>query len=61
MTFPISLVGFTVSRREISSSGEMVGPIFIPIGFVMPLKNSICAPVSWRVRSPIQRKWADVA
>ena len=39
----------------------MVGPTFMPIGFLMPRMNSTCAPSSWRVRSPIHSKWAEVS
>lgn len=61
VTLPISLSGLTVLSRSTSSSGSIVGPILMPMGLLRPRKNSTCAPVSWRVRSPIQRKWAEVA
>lgn len=40
---------------------EVVGPIFTPMGFWIPRKNSMCAPSICRVRSPIQMKWAEVS
>ena len=39
----------------------MEGPALTPIGLAMPRQNSTCAPSSWRVRSPIHRKWARVS
>ncbi len=37
------------------------GPHFRPIGFLMPRQYSTCAWSGWRVRSPIQIMWPDVA
>ena len=31
----------------------------MPMGFFRPRRNSTWAPSSWRVRSPIHRKWAE--
>jgi hypothetical protein len=39
----------------------MVGPHFRPIGFFTPRMNSMWAPSSWRVRSPIHSRWALVS
>ena len=33
----------------------------MPIGFLIFDAKSTCAPSSWRVRSPIQTKWADTS
>ena len=37
------------------------GPHFRPTGFLMPRKYSIWAWSGWRVRSPIQIRWPEVA
>ena len=55
---PGSLSGLSASHRRRRSSTGMVGPALTPIGLAMPRQNSTCAPSSWRVRSPIHRKWA---
>ena len=60
VTFPMALVGLTMSRRVTSSEEVVVGPTLMPMGFSMPRKYSTWAPFGWRVRSPIQRKWAEV-
>ncbi len=44
-----------------NSSGFSDGPHFRPIGFLMPRKYSTWPWSSWRVRSPIQIMWPEVA
>ena len=39
--------------------GVVVGPILSPIGLASSSANAMCAPSSWRVRSPTHRKCAD--
>ena len=38
-----------------------VGPSFTPIGLRTRERKSTCAWSSWRVRSPIHRKWPEVS
>ncbi len=45
----------------IASPGAVVGPSFTAMGFLTFDMNATCAPSSWRVRSPIHRKCADVS
>ena len=58
---PGSFSGLSASISRINSSGFSVGTAFEPIGFLTPRKNSTWAWSSWRVRSPIQMKWPEVA
>ena len=44
-----------------ASSTVDLGPSFTPIGFLIFEAKSICAPSSWRVRSPIHTKCADTS
>ena len=44
-----------------SPSAESDGPHFSPSGFLMPRQNSTWAWSGWRVRSPIQIIWPEVA
>ena len=50
---PGLLCGSSRSTYSTASSGVIVGPIFTPIGFAITSANAMCAPSSWRVRSPI--------
>jgi hypothetical protein len=58
---PASSPGLSLSSSFIRSSVVRPGPHFMPIGFLMPLKYSVWAPSGWRVRSPIQSMWPEVA
>ena len=58
---PGSLSGLSFAASASASSGVVVGPSFTPIGLWMWLSSSTCAPSSWRVRSPIQRKWLETS
>ncbi len=51
---PGSRSGSSRSIRVSASSTVVVGPSFTPIGLRIFEANSMCAPSSWRVRSPIQ-------
>ncbi len=51
---PGSLCGSSRSTYSTASSGVVVGPILTPIGLAITSANAMCAPSSWRVRSPIQ-------
>ena len=44
--------GSSRSTYSTANSGVMVGPIFTPIGLAITSAKAICAPSSWRVRSP---------
>ena len=44
-----------------SPSGVSDGPHLSPIGFLMPRMYSTWAWSGWRVRSPIQSMWPEVA
>ena len=44
-----------------SPSGDSDGPHLRPIGFLMPRMYSTWAWSGWRVRSPIQSMWPEVA
>ena len=44
-----------------TSSGVVVGPSLQPTGLRMPAQNSMWAPSSWRVRSPIQTMCAEAS
>jgi hypothetical protein len=69
LPLPIRLISVsrpgTLSRVEpLDSStplGRGVGPILTPIGLASSSANAMCAPSSWRVRSPIHRKCAGQA
>ena len=56
---PGLLCGSSLSTYSTASSGVIVGPIFTPIGLAITSANAMCAPSSWRVRSPIQTVCAD--
>ena len=58
---PASSLGLRTSISRSRSSASSDGPHFMPMGLTMPRQNSTCAPSSWRVRSPIHRKWPEVA
>ena len=58
---PGSPSGSRMPIRRMSSSGLSVGPHLRPIGFLTPRQYSTCAPPGWRVRSPIQTRWPEVA
>ncbi len=47
--------------RVSASSAVVVGPSLTPIGLRMREANSMCAPSSWRVRSPIQTMCPDTS
>jgi hypothetical protein len=54
---PGMFCGFSFSHSSIAVSGDVPGPILTPIGLAIRLMKSMCAWSSWRVRSPIHRKW----
>jgi hypothetical protein len=56
---PGTLSGLSASIRRKRSSGSRLGPHFMPSGLSTPRRNSTWAPSSWRVRSPIHRRWAE--
>ena len=58
---PGSRFGSSLSIERSASSAVVVGPSFTPIGLRTRERKSTCAPSSSRVRSPIQRKCAEVS
>src|SRR5215813_4799491 len=58
---PASFSGLRMSTSRNSSSGFCDGPVFSPSGFLMPRQYSTWAWSGWRVRSPIQTMWPEVA
>ncbi len=58
---PSTSSGFRRRASSSATSGVVVGPSLTPTGFATRERKSTCAPSSWRVRSPIHRKWADVS
>jgi hypothetical protein len=56
---PGMLVGLSRSASAIASAAVDVGPNLMPNGLWIVDMNSTCAPSSWRVRSPIHKKWAE--
>ena len=58
---PGSRFGSSLSISASASSASCLGPSFTPIGLRTRERKSTWAPSSWRVRSPIHRKWAEVS
>ncbi len=58
---PGSLFGFSRSTRVTASQGVVEGPSLTPMGLRTCEANSMWAPSSWRVRSPIQIMWPEVS
>ena len=58
---PGSFSGLRMSISRSISSTLDDGPHLRPSGFMMPRQNSTWAWSGWRVRSPIQTMWAEVA
>ena len=56
---PGSLCGSSRSTYSTACSGVIVGPILTPIGLAITSAKAMCAPSSWRVRSPIHTLCAD--
>ena len=51
--------GFSFSHSSSTKSAAVPGPILQPIGLPTPRRNSMWAPSSWRVRSPIHSMCAE--